>query len=225
MYRKLLLGLILSAIFAVTASAQSSSRGTSGSSSRGSSNAAASRAAAYEKKLAKEADREYLKAAKRIAKSEFAPIKLTRPQLESLKESVAANYQTMTGLDSSMFQYIPADKRKALQRSYKKMIKEGLSEMDAMSGSMQAVGISESSQQSVMALSKTKHELMETVKSSVTASLTDEQTEALAAAMSKEEKDKKMTEEKMAGEKKTDEKMMDQQGASSKEEMVKDDKS
>ena len=228
MYYKLLLGLMLSAIFAVTVSAQSSSRASSGSSSRGSSSAAASRAAAYEKKLAKEADREYLKVAKKIAKNEFAPIKLTRPQLNTLKEAVATNYQTLTGLDRSMVQFIPADKRKALQRSYKKMIREGVNEMEAMSGSMEAVGISESSQLKVLELSKTKMQLMETVKSSVTALLTPEQTQALSASMSEEMKSDKMTDKKMEGEETSDammadEKMKDQQGSKSKEETMKDD--
>ena len=173
MYFKLLLGLTLSAIFAVTVSAQSSSRGGSnGSGSRGNSNAAAANAAAYQKKLEREADRAYSKAAKAVAKSEFAPIKLTRPQLLTLKQAVAANYQSMSSIENDISQYIPANKRSALKKSYRKAIKEGKNEMEAMSVSMKAIGISEASQQKVMDLSKSKMELIETVKSSITATLT-----------------------------------------------------
>jgi len=191
MYQKLLFGLILSAIFATTGFAQSSSKSNypaSGSASRGSSSTA-KRAAAAKRKMEQEADREYLKVAKKIAKSEFAAIKLTRPQLETLKEAVAVNYQAMTNLDNGMVQFIPADKRKALQRSYKKSIKEGLAEEKAMSMSMQAVGMSEMSQKKVMDLNMKKTDLMATVTSSITSILTAEQAQALKASMAKEMKD------------------------------------
>jgi len=99
--------------------------------------------------------------------------------LETLKEAVAVNYQAMTNLDNGMVQFIPADKRKALQRSYKKSIKEGLAEEKAMSMSMQAVGMSEMSQKKVMDLNMKKTDLMATVTSSITSILTAEQAQAL----------------------------------------------
>ena len=212
MYYKLLLGLTLSAVIAVSASAQSGSRASSGSSSRGSSNAAANAARAnananaYEKKLAHQADREYLKAARQLAKSQFAPIHLSKQQLQTLKESVAVNFQTMAEIENSIGQYIPAKKSKALKKSYKKAIKEGKNEMEAMSISMKAVGMSEASQQKVMELSKTKMELIETVKASVLPTLTAEQKELLSASMSEE----------MGAEKITAKEMTDKQGSSSK---------
>ena len=202
MYRKLFLGLTLSAIFAVTASAQSNSRGSS--TNQGSSNAAranataAANAAANERRLAKEADREYLKAAKQVAKKEFTNVKLTKQQLLTLKESVAANYQTMANIEKQINQSIPADKLKTLQRSYKKALRDGSDEMEAMSISMKAIGMSDTAQQQVMQLSKSKMDVMATVTSSITPTLTDEQKQVLAASKSKEMADKKMTEDKMA---------------------------
>ena len=178
-------------------------------------------AAAYKRKVEREADREYLKVAKRIAKKEFAPIKLNKPQLLTLKQAVAANYQTLAEIDNSMLQYIPSKQRKTLKKVYKKSLKEGLNEMEAMSVSMKSIGLSEASQRKVTELSKTKMEILETVKSSITTTLTKEQTDALAASMSEKKGDKKMTGEvstnkKMSDKKMAGEKAMDHQGSTSK---------
>ena len=225
MYYKLLLGLTLSAIFTVTVSAQSGSRGGGGSSSRGSNAAAnaaraeaaaAANAAAYERKVAYEADREYLKVAKQIAKKDFAPIHLTKPQLLTLKQAVAANYQTLVEIDNSMLQYIPTKQRKKLKKIYKKSLKDGLNEMEAMDASMQAVGISETSQEKVTELSKTKMEILETVKSSVTSTLSKEQTDALAASAS-EKKGGKKTTTKQGSTKKQEGSSTKQEGSTTKQ--------
>ena len=194
MYHKLLLGLMLSAIFAVTVQAQSSSRGSGAKPTSGSASRATTNASAAKIRMEREADQAYLKAAKQVAKSEFAPIHLSRPQLLTLKEAVAANYQTMSGIEKNISQYIPKNKRNELKKVYNKAIKAGKNEMEAMSVSMQAIGISEASQQKVMELSKTKMTVMATVKSAVIPTLTAEQNAALAASMA----DKKMTDDKMA---------------------------
>ena len=158
-----------------------------------------------ERRAAREADREFLKVAKQIAKKDFAPIKLTKTQLQTLKQAVAANYETLAEIDNSMVQYIPPKQRKNLKKQYKKSLKDGLNEMEAMDVSMKAVGISEASQQKITELSETKMEILKTVKSSVTSSLTEKQTAALAASKSKMG-DKKMADKKMSDKKMSDRK-------------------
>ena len=213
MYKNLILTLMISLMLTAGAFAQSSERGGSGSSSRASIQA--------ERALSKEVS----KLTGKMARSDFAGVKLNGKQRQTLKQLVEANYSKMTQLDEQIAREIPADKVKALQKAYRAAKREHASEKEAMLISMQSIELPEAMQQKVEELSKSKEEIMASMRAAVVDTFDAEQKSKFDAAMAekkmaaKEEMtdekmtDEEMSDEKMSGEKMSDEKMMDKEAS------------
>ena len=226
MYKKLLLGFVLSAFLVGTVSAQSSPKGssaksTSGSSSKSTSGSSSksssyrSNASAEMKQKERFEAKEKTKLFSQIQKEDFAGVKLDIEQKKMLKGLVSDNYAGLAKIDLQIVNMIPVDKKKKLKKFYLKSKKDGMSHEASMKASMMKIGMDESLSMKVMKLNESKDVLLDEIRSGVTKMLTEDQKKIKMEMMAKEEMKMKEKEAMMAKEK---EEMM----AKEKEEMTKE---
>ena len=170
MCKELILSLAVVVVLSGGLQAQSSSKGSSRSTSMNRSK---------ERMMAVEID----KAAKKIAKEQFAGITLDRAQRDILRDLTKANYKKMTSLDSQIARLIPTNKIKKLQRMYNKAMKEGQDEKAAMMTSMNDIDLPEMVQEKVLKLNASKAEIVNLITAGVSESLTEKQQAVLAEKM------------------------------------------
>ncbi len=187
MLNKLLFAVAIATLLTTNLQAQSSSRGgssrSSGSSSRSSANSYASAAAQKARMMEKEVD----KMAGKIARSEFAGIKLDKTQRGVLKDLTETNYQQIMSLTSQIGSMIPSNKLSKLQRTYKKELREGQSDKDAMVVSMQEIDLPEMTQEKILMIADSKTQLMNKITMGVKETLNEEQSTMLAEKMAMKE--------------------------------------
>lgn len=170
MCKNLLLSLAVVVLLSGGLQAQSSSRGGSHSTS-------------MNRKKERMMAAEINKAADKIAKEQFAGIKLDKSQRDMLRDLTKSNYKKMTSLDSQIARLIPQNKIKKLQRMYIKAMKEGQDEKAAMMTSMNDIELSERTQQKVVKLNESKAKIVSKITAGVSKSLTEEQQTMLAEKM------------------------------------------
>ena len=201
MNKKLILSVALCFLFTGGAFAQSGSK-SSGSSSR--SAVGSSSRTAYSK-----ADREALRAKEKLVsqmtRKDFESVRLTKDQKQTLAQMVDAKYSMITQIDTKIADTIPSKSVKKLQRAFRDAKKKGNNEMDAMSISMEMIGLPKDVQDTVMEMNQSKESIKEAIRTSVVQTFDQEQQQAYTAAlaakkemMAKEE----MSDKEMAGEKK-----------------------
>lgn len=184
MLKKLLFVVAIVSLLTSSLQAQSSSR--SGYSSRSGSSARSNASAAAAKK-ARMMEKEVDKMAGKIARTEFAGIKLDKEQRDVLKGLTEANYQQIMNLSGQMGSMIPSNKLSKLQRTYKSEIREGKDEKDAMVTSMAVIGLPEMTQEKILMINDSKTELMNKITMGVKDTLTTEQNAMLAEKMAMKE--------------------------------------
>lgn len=185
MSKKMLFVFAIATLLTCNLQAQSSSK--SGSSARGNSSSytSSSSAAAREARMM---EKEVDKMAGKIARTEFAGIKLDKTQLGVLKGLTKTNYQQIMNLTSQIGSMIPTKKLSKLQRTYKAEIKEGKSDKDAMVTSMQVIGLPEMTQEKILMIADSKTGLMNKITMGVKNTLTEEQSAMLAEKRAMKEK-------------------------------------
>jgi len=198
MNKNLIFSVILCFVFTGGVFAQSSSR-SSGSSSRNSQN--------------RELTRAKEKLASQMARKDFESVKLNRDQKQTLMSMVDSKYPMMVRIDGKIASSIPSDQVKSLQRAFRNAKKEGSSEVEAMSMSMQKIGLPEMVQEKVLMMNKEKEGIREAIIASVAETFDPEQQQKFAAAMAakkemmmkesgEEMADKEMAEKEMMGKEK-----------------------
>jgi len=125
---------------------------------------------------------------------------------------VDSKYTEMVNLDKKIAMSIPADQVKALQKAYRKAEKGGSSEVEAMSMSMEKIGLPEMVQEKVLMMNQSKEDIRGSIVASIADTFDQEQSDAFATAMAA-----KM---EMMGEKMADKEMMDKEEMTDKEEMA-----
>ena len=124
---------------------------------------------------------------------------------------VDAKYSEMVQLDNKIAKSIPADQVKALKKAFRNAEKDGSSEVEAMSVSMEAIGLPEMVQEKVLMMNNSKEEIREAIRMSIVKTFDQEQQEAFAAVMA--------TKKEMMGEEMSDKEMSDKEEMADKEMM------
>ena len=225
MKNNLILSVVLSLLFTGGVFAQSGSKSYGGSSSK--------TAGSSSRNLSK-TDREMVRAKEklvsRMTRKDFEDVRLNRDQKQNLMKLVDSKYPMIVKLDMQIAGSIPAEKVKALQRAFRAAKKEGSTEIEAMSASMQTIGLSETVQEKVLMMNESKETVLESIRTSLAQSFDQEQQQAFAASMAAKKEmmgEKEMAKEEMAkeemGEKEmADKKMMDKEMTGQKEMMDKE---
>jgi len=231
-----------------TAGSSSKTTGSSsrnaGSSSRTAGSSSRTAGSYSENKANREVTREKEKLVSRMTRKDFADVRLSRDQKQTLMKMVDAKYSMISELNGQIAATIPSNKVRSLQKAFREAKKDGNSEVKAMSVSMEAIGLSETVQEKVMMINQSRETIYDAIRGSVAESFDQEQQQAFAASMmakkemmekegmmAKEEMAKKemsgekemmekegMTEKKMSGE----EKMMDKEAMMEKDMKVKE---
>jgi len=150
------------------------------------------------------ADRELVRAKEklvsRMTRKDFADVKLNRDQKLALVKLVDSKYPMIVQLDSQIAGSIPAEKVKSLQRAFRAAKKAGISEAEAMSVSMEKIGLPKMIQEKVLMMNQSKEEVLESIRGSLAESFNQEQQQAFTASMAAkaEMMGEKMSEKKMA---------------------------
>lgn len=204
MFKKLLFGVAIAVLLTGGLQAQSGSKGSNSKSSNRGSSSRSQNAGSASKAMAEQVD----KMASRIARTEFAGVKLDKTQRGLLKDLTKTNYQEITSLESQIGQLIPERRLSKLKRTYNNEIKVGKSRKDAMVTSMQMIELPEATQEKILMLSDSKTELMNKITMGVKETFTEEQSAMLAEKMAMKEakmaeKAKMMKEKEMMSEEKT----------------------
>ena len=203
MNKNLILSLILCFFMTGVVFAQSGAK-RSGSSSKSS--------GSYSKNS--KADRELASAkaklVRQMTRNDLEAVKLNRDQKKSLMSMVDQKYPEMVQIDNKIARSIPEDQVKALQRAFRNAKKDGSSEVEAMSMSMQKIGLPESLQEKVLMMNQSKEDIREAIRVSVVETFDEEQKKAFAAAMA--EKNEMMAKEEMASK----EEMTSKEGSATK---------
>ena len=139
MFKKLLFGVAIAVLLTGGLQAQSGSKGSNSKSSNRGSSSRSQNAGSASKAMAEQVD----KMASRIARTEFAGVKLDKTQRGLLKDLTKTNYQEITSLESQIGQLIPERRLSKLKRTYNNEIKVGKSRKDAMVTSMQMIELPE----------------------------------------------------------------------------------
>lgn len=237
MNKKLILSVVLCFLFTGGAYAQSGSK-NAGSSSK---SAGSSSRSGSSSRTDRETQRAKEKLVSQMTRKDFESVRLTRDQKQTLAQMVDAKYSMIVQIDSKIANAIPSDQVKKLKRAFREAKKEGSSEVEAMSKSMEMIGLPEDVREKVLAMNDSKESVKEAIRTSVAQSFDQEQQQAFAAAMAakkemmakeemaaKEEmmdKEKEMTgkeemsEKEMAGEKEmtSEKKMMEKEEMAGKE--------
>lgn len=162
------------------------------------------------------------KLVRQMTRKDFEAVKLNKDQKKSLMSMVDSKYPQMVQFDKQIARSIPEEEVKALQRAYRKAEKGGSSETEAMSISMEKIGLPEMVQKKVMMMNQSKEDLRNEIVASLVESFDQEQQAAFASAMAakKEMMDKDMADEKeMSDEGMKDKEMAGEKEMSGKEEM------
>ena len=226
MYKNLILSLIACFFLTGVVFAQSGAK-RSGSSSKSS--------GSYSKNS--KADRELASAkaklVRQMTRNDLEAVTLNRDQKKSLMSMVDQKYPDMVQIDNQIARSIPTDQVKALQRAFRNAKKDGSSEVEAMSMSMQKIGLPEMVQEKVLMMNQSKEEIRVAILLSIAETFDEEQHEAFSASLAAKEKmmmgeemaDKEMADKEMSGDKEmadkemTDKEMTDKE-MPSKEEMM-----
>lgn len=191
MNTKLILSVALCFVFTSAAFAQS------GSKNRGYSSKGSSSRTSYTK-----ADRETLRAKDKLVsqmtRKDFESVRLTKNQKQTLSQMVDSKYSMIAQFDSKIASLIPATKASKLKKAFREAKKEGSSEVEAMSKSMEMIGLSEDVREQVLSLNESKESVKEAIRTSVVQTFDQEQQEAFAAAMATK-KEMMAKEEGMSG--------------------------
>jgi len=218
MNKNLILSVILCFLMTGVVFAQSSGK-RSGSSSRSS--------GSYSKNS--KADRELASAkaklVRQMTRNDLEAVTLNRDQKKSLMSMVDQKYPDMVQIDNQIARSIPTDQVKALQRAFRNAKKDGSSEVEAMSMSMEKIGLPEMVQEKVLMMNQSKEEIRVAILLSIAETFDEEQHEAFSASLAAKEKmmemaDKEMADKEMSGDKEMSEKEMSDKEMSSKEEMM-----
>lgn len=200
MKNNLILSVVLSLLFTGGVFAQSGSKSYGSSRSAGSSSRNSI-------KVDRELEREKEKLVSRMTRKDFVDVRLNRDQKMTLMKMVDSKYPMIVQLDKQIAGSIPANKVKALQRAFRAAKKEGSSEVEAMSASMETIGLSEMVQEKVLMMNQSKETILDAIRGSVAESFDQEQQRVFAASMAAKKEmmsdkkemsdDKEMMEEKM----------------------------
>ena len=211
MKNNLILSVVLSLLFTGGVFAQSGSKSYGSSRSAGSSSRNSI-------KVDRELEREKEKLVSRMTRKDFVDVRLNRDQKMTLMKMVDSKYPMIVQLDKQIAGSIPANKVKALQRAFRAAKKEGSSEVEAMSASMETIGLSEMVQEKVLMMNQSKETILDAIRGSVAESFDQEQQRVFAASMAAKKEmmsDKKETmsdKKEMSGDKEMmEEKMTDQE--------------
>ena len=204
MNKHLILSVVLCFVFTGGAFAQSGSK-SYGSSSR--SKGSSSRTAI---KADRETTRAKEKLVSQMTRKDFEAVKLNRDQKKTLMQMVDTKYPMMAQLDGKIAGSIPSDQIKSLQRAFRNAKKDGSSEVEAMSMSMEKIGLPEMVQEKVLMMNQEKKDIREAILTSVAASF-DEEQKAAYMAFKKEMMGEEMADKEMA------EKGMTEKGMTEKE--------
>lgn len=224
MNKNLILSLILCFLMTGVVFAQSGAKRGSSSRSSGS----------YSKnnKESKELASAKAKLVRQMTRNDLEAVTLTRDQKKSLMSMVDQKYPEMVQIDNKIARSIPEDQVKSLQRAFRNAKKDGSSEVEAMSMSMEKIGLPEMVQEKVLMMNQSKEEIRVAILLSVAETFDEEQHEAFSASLAAKEKmmdkemmDKEMADKEMSGDKEmTDKEMTDKEMTdkemSSKEEMM-----
>ena len=215
MKNNLILSVVLSLLFTGGVFAQSGSKSYGGSSSK--------TAGSSSRNLSK-TDREMVRAKEklvsRMTRKDFEDVRLNRDQKQNLMKLVDSKYPMIVKLDMQIAGSIPAEKVKALQRAFRAAKKEGSTEIEAMSASMQTIGLSETVQEKVLMMNESKETVLESIRTSLAQSFDQEQQQAFAASMAAKKEmmgEKEMAKEEMGEKEMADKKMMDKEMTGQKE--------
>ena len=220
MNKNLILSLILCFFMTGVVFAQSGAK-RSGSSSKSS--------GSYSKNS--KADRELASAkaklVRQMTRNDLEAVKLNRDQKKSLMSMVDQKYPEMVQIDNKIARSIPEDQVKSLQRAFRNAKKDGSSEVEAMSMSMEKIGLPEMIQEKVLMMNQSKEEIRVAILLSVAETFDEEQHEAFSASLAAKEKmmdkemaDKEMADKEMSGDKEMTDKEMTDKEMPSKEEMM-----
>ena len=216
MNKNLILSVILCFLMTGVVFAQSSGK-RSGSSSRSS--------GSYSKNS--KADRELASAkaklVRQMTRNDLEAVTLNRDQKKSLMSMVDQKYPDMVQIDNQIARSIPTDQVKALQRAFRNAKKDGSSEVEAMSMSMEKIGLPEMVQEKVLMMNQSKEEIRVAILLSIAETFDEEQHEAFSASLAAKEKmmemssKEEMADKEMSGEKEMTEKEMTEKEMSDKE--------
>ena len=213
MKNNLILSVVLSLIFTGGVFAQS------GSKSYGSSSKSAGSSTRNMTKADRELAREKEKLVSRMTRKDFVDVRLNRDQKMTLMKMVDSKYPMIVQLDKQIAGSIPSNKVKALQRAFRAAKKEGSSEVEAMSASMETIGLPEMVQEKVLMMNQSKETILDAIRGSVAESFDHEQQQAFAASMAAKKEmmgEKEMTKEGMAKEEMAKEEMAKEEMADKK---------
>ena len=175
------------------------------------------------------------KLVRQMTRNDLEAVTLNRDQKKSLMSMVDQKYPDMVQIDNQIARSIPTDQVKALQRAFRNAKKDGSSEVEAMSMSMEKIGLPEMVQEKVLMMNQSKEEIRVAILLSIAETFDEEQHEAFSASLAAKEKmmemadkemadkemaDKEMADKEMSGDKEMSEKEMSDKEMSSKEEMM-----
>ena len=156
------------------------------------------------------------KIVRQMVREEFESVKLNGDQKKSLMNMVDSKYPQMVQVDQQIAPLIPANQVKSLQRAFRNAKRDGSTEVEAMSMSMQKIGLPEMIQKKVLMMNQSKTDIRASIRDSIAGTFDQEQQAAFATAMAAKKEvmgeemtgDKEMMEKEMAGEKEMAEKEM-----------------
>lgn len=210
---KLILGLLVAVLMIGDASAQSGAKRYGSSSASAQSSSKNYGSSSKSKKMERFERDQMVMMAKKITKEHFTDIKLDRNQKSELKKLVMDNYQDLSKLETQMQALIPAQDVSDVRKAYKKSLREGSSESEAMAMGMKSAELPEMIQDKVMKLKDQSDVIMQDIATDVSDLFNDEQKEIL---MARAEAEKEM----MMAKEETDKAKMMEGSDSSKEEMM-----
>lgn len=123
------------------------------------------------------------KIVRQMVRKDFESVKLNKEQKQSLMSMVDSKYPQMVQLDQQMARSIPEDQVKALQRAFRNAKRDGSTEAEAMSMSMEKIGLPEMEQVKVLKVNQSKEDIMESIRTSIVETFDQDQQEAFTVAM------------------------------------------
>lgn len=181
MFKTLAFSLATIALLAGSVVAQSGNR-KAGSSNREGSNTRADSQVRRQKETSRENAAATLKYAGLIQRGEFASVELTRDQKTALKALISENIEALNSTTLAMVNALPEDNRNAFQRAFLNAREEGHSASASVNASLASLEVAEATQQQVIELNGPRQAVVDRITTGVTALLTAEQQQTLAAA-------------------------------------------
>jgi len=142
------------------------------------------------KKGGKKLQKRKTKATKQITR-EFAAIELTAEQKTKLETLVDEKIDKLVEIEDAIEAVIPKDKRKQRRAAFKTAKQSGKNYKEATKAALVEIGVSEDDQKKIDELSKSRKTLMDSIRTSLTSSFSQEQKDAIAAAKKAKRKESK----------------------------------